>query len=67
MAPALGPAPVGGAAGADAAHLARPLRAERGLRRPHHAALQPGQRGPPAGLQEGEASKVILTNYIKCT
>ena len=54
MAPALVAAPVGGAAGADAAHLEGPLGAQRGLRRTHHAAMQPGQRRPPEGLQEGE-------------
>ena len=62
MAPSLFAAPVGGAAGADAAHLEGPLGAQRGLRRAHHAALHAGQRGPPEGLQEGES---LLTSYLR--
>ena len=62
MAPALVAAPVGGAVGADPAHLEGPLGAQRGLRRPHHAEVQSGQRGPAEGLQEGEFQVLPAAN-----
>ena len=65
MAPSLVSPSVGGAVGADPAHLEGPLGAERGLRRPHHTEVHAGQRGPAEGLQEGEFLVLTCGELIK--